>query len=411
MIKILFSFLLLIPPVLFAQNNNTNENIAKKIDSILLANYNLGIFNGSVLVAKEGEIIYKRAFGWSDFEKRDTLKITDPMRIASVTKTFTAVAILQLVEQGKINLHEDINTYIPEIERRGMTIHHLLSHTSGIAYINGGKHFIKITKEIRKNSDSEFGIRITNEDILAYFKNHQPEPRNKVGEKFFYSNVSYTILASLIEKVSGQKYADYLKQNIFSPLNMENTKLYLPEDLEINNTEKVKSYSIKKGKLKDGYLYYYYNNKGKLAFSNDTYGDKYILSTVEDLYKFNLALINNKLVTKKSFKLMTTPVSETKTKNYGYGIYNDNSISKNNHVHTGGIADFSALNYFEDNGNQIIFLTNVNSSSFFFLYHALVHLIHEEENKIKEIKRNKSEIEYEKLFEKQYKIKYEPLNL
>ena len=390
----------------------SNSDVAKRIDSLLLSRYNKGLFNGSLLIQKEGEVIYKRSLGWANIEKRDTLKLNYPMRIASITKTYTAVCILQLVDKGLINLHEDIHTYIPEIEKTGITIHHLLSHSSGISYINGGNHFRKMKKYQRERG----GNRWVNEDVLSYFKEFKPKQRAIPGEEHSYSNISFTILGSLIERLSGKKYSEYLSENIFKPCNMNNSFLYLPNDTN-DNPEKVLSYRLKKGKFKYIPVYYKYKKNGDLKYSDDFYGDKYICSTVEDMNHFNTALLNGKLISNELLEKMKTPVLLNNGKPshdlYGYGLsqieFNDSMY----YDHGGYIAAFEAINMFSDSGLQIVLLMNIETGEYFELYYALMSIL-QNKGELKMYGPNstvmtKNKEKFQPIFEKTHKINYKLL--
>ena len=359
---------------------HAQNEIAKRIDSLILSRYNKGLFNGSVLVQKDGEIIYKRSLGWANIELKDTLEIGDPMRIASITKTFTAVCVLKLVEEGKVNLHEDINTYLPEIEKSGITIHHLLSHTSGICYINGGPHFRKMMKYQRKRGDK----RWTNDDVLKYFEEYKPKVRKEVGEEHLYSNISFSILASLIERLSGKPYKEYLDENIFTPLRMNNSYLYLPNDYN-DNPEKVLSYRLKGSRLKYTPVYYEYKKNGELKYSDDIYGDKYIISNVEDMQKFNQALVDYKIISKPFVDSMIRPVLLNSGKphydNYGYGLYQTTSVDTLFYQHGGNIAAFEALNLFDFEGTQIVLLMNLDFGERYLIYNQILEIFNEKRNK------------------------------
>ena len=317
-----------------------------------------------------------------------------------------------MVDEGKVDLHEDINTYLPEIEKSGITIHHLLSHTSGICYINGGPHFRRMKKYQKARGDH----RWTNEDVLSYFKDAKPKTRNEPGEEHRYSNVSFTILASLIERISGLKYKDYLQKYIFEPSNMVNSSVYLPNDTD-TNPEKVVSYKLKSKELKEVSVYYRYKENGELKSSNDMYGDKYIISTVEDMNRFNKALLSGKIMRLALVEKMKTPVllniGRPSYDNYGYGIYQTQRTDSLSYQHGGNIAGFEAMNIFNDKGDQVILLMNLNFSERYYLYHQLLQFINgtKSENLFervdkKKMKRNKK---MKILFEKKYKINYAPL--
>lgn len=392
--------------------SQSNLSYSKRIDSLVLARYNKGQFNGSLLVQKEGEIIYKRSLGWADVENKDTLSIDDPMRIASITKTFTAVCILKLVQEGKVDLDEDINTYLPEIDKSGITIHHLLSHTSGICYINGGPHFRKMKKYQKERGDR----RWTNDDVLKYFQEFKPESRKEVGEEYRYSNISFSILASLIERLSGDNYGDYLKKNIFNPLTMKNSLLYLPKKNN-DSSEKVLSYRPNGKCYKHIPVYYKYKKSGELKFSDDIYGDKYIMSTVEDMSKFNDALLGGEIINKSLLKKMFTPVLLNSGKayhnNYGYGISQNDWSDSLYYQHGGYLAAFETINLFNTKGTQIVILSNIENGEYYALYESVLDIL-ESKVMLKNYK-NKNDLMTKKkekflpVFEGEYKINYHPL--
>jgi CubicO group peptidase (beta-lactamase class C family) len=387
--------------------------IAKRIDSLILARYNKSMFNGSILVQKDGELIYKRSLGWANIETRDTLKLSYPVRIASVTKTLTAVCILMLVDEGKVSLEHDVHDYLPEITKTGITIHHLLSHTSGIAAINGGGHFDKIGSYLEEREE----YRFTNADVLRYFKEYQPEPLAEPGAKYSYSNVSYTILASIVERISGMKYADYLEKNIFIPCKMESSFLYLP-NTKNNNPEKVFSYLRTE---EEGYkreeVYYKYDDQGELLYSNDIYGDKYICSTVEDMNLFNKALLDGQLLQLSTVEKMLTPVLLNNGKptadKQGYGIYQNTRTDRFFYEHSGAIGAYEVLNMFDLKGTQIILMLNIENGEFFRIASAVEDIL-ENKKEQKTYKGRKEKLPKAKsaflpVFNQKYKINYTPL--
>ena len=383
-----------------------NSIYIARIDSLVQAKYNLGQFNGSILVKKGDEIIYKRAMGWADFEAKDTLKLTTPTRLASVTKSITAVCVMQLVEQGKVDLHEDINTYLPEIEKTGITVYHLLSHTSGIAYINGGGgHFNKIMK-IAKDLGA---IRYSNKHVLMYFEKYKPKPRFAPGNKFKYSNIGYTILASLIERVSKVGYGEYLKQNIFDPLDMKNSFLFIPAIEEKDNIlPRAFSYVFGE-KLDKAYAYYQYDEHGKIVLSNTMYGDKAVYSTVEDMEKFNTGFLNGELLLDKYVKLICTPVKVNSGKvnsgNYGLGIFviRKSSNGLTEFSHTGGIAYFATINMIVKGTYQIILLQSSPQNPYELSYACYDALEGKKRSPTKQSKKGRKKVE---IFNKKYKIHY-----
>jgi len=161
-------------------------------------------------------VLYRKAFGMANLELSVPMGVENVFEIGSITKQFTAVSILMLMEQGKLNLEDEITKYIPDYPTHGkkITIHHLLNHTSGIKSYTSMKSFIA-TAAIDK----------TPEELIDVFKN---EPMDfDPGEKWLYNNSGYIILGHIIEEISGKSYEDFVTANIFNPLKMENSRMQL----------------------------------------------------------------------------------------------------------------------------------------------------------------------------------------
>ena len=163
-----------------------------KIDSVLNFYHEQGIFNGTVLVAEAGKVIYQKGFGYANMDTKETLEPKSVFRLASVSKQFTAMCIMMLEEQNKLNYDDDIQKYLPELKYEGVTIRHLLWHTSGIP------NYFKFMSE--HYSDDEWYV---NDDVLRIMAKHHPEKEFEPGEKYEYSNTGYLLLASIVERVSG----------------------------------------------------------------------------------------------------------------------------------------------------------------------------------------------------------------
>ena len=199
--------------------NAFTQNVQRDLDSYFLALSQNQEFNGNILFAENGGIIYQKSFGYADFKKK--IKNTDStlINVASISKNFTAIAVLQLKEKGKLRLDDTFIKYFPEFPYPEITIKHLLSHTSGLP-----DNEALLDSIISKNP----GKIITNVDIipaLILYKKAK-ELRFKTGEKKWgYSNIGYSLLALLIEKVSKQLFDVYLRKEIFIPAGMAHTYL------------------------------------------------------------------------------------------------------------------------------------------------------------------------------------------
>ena len=224
-----------------------------------------GRFNGSVLVAKNGVIVYERykGFKYPD-KKKDSLDLHTAFHLASASKTFTAMATLKLWQEGKLDIHDPISKYLTGFPADGTTIQMLLSHRSGLRnYV----HFMD-----RSNWDKHKFL--SNGDVLQYIIDHPKDVRGTPpGRHFEYSNTNYALLALIIEKVSGQSYGDYMTQNFFQPLQMQDSYVFRLADTATAMQS-----------------YYQTGRKFRMEFLDLVYGDKNIFSTVRDMYKWDQAL-------------------------------------------------------------------------------------------------------------------------
>ncbi len=264
-------------------------------------------FNGNVLVAQKGIIIFQKCYGYRNHEEKDSLNLDTKFQIASMSKTFTAVAILKLMEEGKLKLEDLVTDYFPELPFKKVTIANLLSHRSGIAnYVN-----VYSTKVIKSD------LYPTQSELMHWLQTFDKKFIGTPGKSFNYSNTNYVLLAAIIEKVSGISYSAFLHKNIFEPLQMNNTWVSTDID-ERAYTNRTTSYSATwKKKDKDNF--------------DDVVGDKGIYSTVTDLYKWYDGLVHYKILSQSTLDTAWVPRSKEKkgVKNYGYGFrmmcYNDSS--------------------------------------------------------------------------------------
>lgn len=280
--------------------NQKQEELNKKFKRL----NKIGIFNGTILYAENDEIIYQGAHGWSDFRKRDSLNTTSSFQLASVSKMFTAMAIMILQEDGKLNYDDTIGIYIPEFPYPQITIRQLLTHRSGLSrYMSLADKYWNINTPIN------------NEEVIGLFAEHKPNPYFKPDGGFHYCNSNYAILGSIVERISKLSFDKFVKGNIFDPLRMDDSFVY-----NLNNDSVVPS-SINVGV--PGYKYGgRYARKMGNYYLNGVMGDKGVYSSVEDLYKFSKALDNGTLVRKSTLDEAFSPGSPSYWKrkdNYGFG--------------------------------------------------------------------------------------------
>jgi CubicO group peptidase (beta-lactamase class C family) len=270
------------------------------------------------LVAEQGKIIYKKAFGMANIELNVPMKANMVFRLGSISKQFTAISILQLMEKGKLTLQDKITTHISDYPKDGnkITIEHLLTHTSGIVNITRMKNFGNIKRK-----------SLTTPEVIDFFKNEPLE--FEPGTRWSYSNSGYILLGYIVEKVSGLAYGQYLEENIFKPCQM--TASSLDDDSKI-----IKNRAS--GYAKNG------DQTVNAEFISMTipHGAGGIVSTVEDLYRWNRALITYKLVTKSTLEkaFERHKLSDGKDTDYGYGWFFLNIQGHPTVEHGGGIEGF-----------------------------------------------------------------------
>ena len=251
-------------------------------------------FNGAILVAKNGQIIFEDYHGFFDLKKKDTLTKHSAFHLASISKTFTAMAVLKLAEMGKLSLNDDLKKYFPAFPYDDVKISLLLSHRSGLP------NYIYFMDKLGWNRKEH----CSNEDMLSYLIKFKPPGTGRPDTHFSYCNTNYALLALVIERASGKSYADFLQQQFFTPLHMDDTYVYSIKDSATAMPS--------------------YDHRGRLeafTFLDCGIGDKNIYSTPEDLLKWDQALYTNKLFTKETLKEAFTPYSNEKPgiRNYGYG--------------------------------------------------------------------------------------------
>jgi len=323
----------------FAQQN------VKKIDGLMKQYYDYGQFNGSILVAEKGKILYEKGFGMANMEWAIPNQPDTKFRIGSVTKQFTAALVLQLVEEGKIKLDAKLSDYLTDYRKdtgEKVTIHQLLNHTSGIPSYTARPDFFP---EISRNP-----YRVA--DFIKKFASGDLE--FEPGSKFAYNNSGYSLLGAIIEKVTGKPYETVLTERILKPLGMTNTGY---DHYATLIQKRASGYQ----KTRDGFV-----NAPYLDMSIP-YAAGSIYSTVEDLYKWDQSLYEDKILSAASKKLMFTPGLG----NYGYGInITDQPIGKTDQKtkiigHGGGINGFnSLLTRAVDKGQTVIILDNVGLGNY-----------------------------------------------
>jgi len=271
------------PPLIEIYPESETEKVSHKLDSLLHRINKRHNFNGSILIAKNGKILYHNQVGYANFKKKEPLNKKSVFQLASVSKQFTAAAIMILFERDQIKLTDTVDYYFPEFPYKHVTIKNLLNHTAGLPkYFWVAEH--KWNKK-KAPTNSEMMTLLETSNVQRYFKS---------GRNFDYSNTGYFVLASIVEKISGIRFSDFVKKNIFDPLEMNDSFVYSFE----NDV-------LKKNQLNGYRLYRGWRHLTINSTVNDAIvGDKNVYATSEDLFKWVLGLNNEKIVSKESLKLM-----------------------------------------------------------------------------------------------------------
>ncbi len=300
-------------------------------------------FNGNVLISRYGMLIYERSFGMACFNQALPLNKETSFQLASITKTFTATAILQLQQKGLLDLDDKVQKHIPAFPYDNITIRHMLTHTSGL------QNYMWMLERYWRGSQLP-----DNEDVLQLFLRH-PRPLNFTpGERFNYSNTGFVFLALLIERISGQSYAQYIHQHIFEPLGMDQSFVF-----DLHNPPQVsnRAYGFRQWR------------GSQIRIPDDRLdgplGDKGIFSSVNDLFKWDQALHRSELlpphVWEKAFANAT--LNNDSLVRYGLGWRLQTFLDKKIVHHPGRWRGFrTTLKRFVNDHTTIIILSNNNQS-------------------------------------------------
>ena len=307
------------------------KNVRHKLDSLLKRINKRHDFHGAVLVAKNEKIVYSNQIGTADFKKKTLLNKESVFQLASVSKQFTAAAIMLLNERNQIKLTDTVNRYFPDFPYKAVTIKNLLNHTAGLPkYFWVAEHKWQQEKAPTNSEMMEF---LESTDVKRYFK---------PGRNFDYSNTGYFVLASIVEKISGTSFSSFLKKNIFEPLQMNHSYVYSFEND-----------SIRENQL-DGYRLYrgWRHVKVPSTVNDAIVGDKNVYTTVEDLFKWTKGLNSGNFLTKESLALMYSKGESVYGRKipYGFGFRIDTK-GENSIYHYGKWNGFSTglTTYLEDN--------------------------------------------------------------
>lgn len=294
------------------------ETMAQRIDAAVAPLYKADAPGATIIVVKDGKTVFRKAYGMADVANRIPLTPGTTMRIGSITKQFTSAAILLLADEGKLSLQDDITKHLPDFPAQGkkITIEHLLTHTSGIAsYTSKPGYMEHLAKDV------------TVKELIDSFKNDKLD--FEPGSNWRYNNSGYVLLGAIIEAASGMPYAKFVEQRIFVPLGMNNTAY---EGYERSPNPHAVGYQPGKGGFAPA---------GRLSMTQ-TYAAGALVSTVDDLAKWDAAVSSGRLLKPDTWQTAFTPYRQTngKTANYGYGWEIESLRGVQKLAHSGSVIGF-----------------------------------------------------------------------
>lgn len=332
---------LLVTVVAGSQFSLNAQDLSSRIDQKLEEKFTENGPGAVFLVVKKGDIIYKKAFGMANLELQVPMETNNVFEIGSMTKQFTAVSILMLMEEGKLQLNDEITKYIPDYPTQGnlITIHHLLNHTSGIKNFTSVKGLNAIA-----NND------MTPLEVIHFFKN---EPMDFTpGEQFKYNNSGYVILGHIIEKTSGMSYADFVERRIFKKLDMSSSH-YASHASVVPN--RASGYHKREAYINSRHISY------SIPFASGS-----LMSTVDDMLKWEEAIKNHVLLSKETTDkaFANYRLNNGELTNYGYGWHVETLNGTKSFEHGGSIFGYKSMGvYLPKEDIYVIGLSNCDCNS------------------------------------------------
>jgi CubicO group peptidase (beta-lactamase class C family) len=331
-----------------AAQGQSGGDVAAKVDAAVEAQRQAQKIPGvSLAVCRDGKVVKATGYGLGNVEWNGAVTPETIFQTGSVGKQFTAMAVMMLLEEGKIALDEKVSTYIPESPAiwKGVTIRNLLTHTSGISDYGGeqdlmGKGVINFRKDY------------TEQELVSAFATMKMD--FQPGEKWNYSNTGYVLLGIVIRRVTGEFYGDFLQQRIFRPLGMSSTRIISEADIVPLRSS---GYRLVHGELK---------NQEWVAPTLNTTADGALYTNVLDLAKWDAALREKKFVRVSSYQLMWSPVklNDGTTYRYGFGWDLEDKGGFKAVSHTGSWQGFTmAINRYDKDGLTVIVMANLDSDN------------------------------------------------
>ncbi len=335
-----------------------------KIDSIVRAAHEKKAFNGNVLIAKGGRIVFEKSMGFADFNHKIPLNESTQFQIASVSKQFTAFGIMVLKKRGKLNYDDKVKRFIPDFPYPDISLRHLMQHTSGLP---------DFWKDIRPHLDTTRANG--NAEMIAYLIEKKLPLRFETGEKWEYSDIGYDILASIIEIVSGQAFDQFMKKEVFRPAGMKDS-----EGLLVTDIRRIKAKNLARGYLEhsSGRLELAHEARNFVHYLGNFYGDGSVIATLRDLKRWDDALLKMmksdslhfgaayEAIRRKDGSILE--VQKGVSYGFGWGLRVDPKMGRV-YSHNGGHPGF-VTNYFRYPDRQVVLIVcrNVESQVAFSPY-------------------------------------------
>lgn len=273
----------------------------KRIDDYMQNLHLHAGFNGNVLVAIKGKIVYENAFGWANYPNQDKLTLNSQFELASISKTLTATAILQLMERGKLRLSDTVQRFFPNFPYHGVTIRMLLTHRSGLP------NYVYTIDDIFRKEHRDQKKGVTNQQMMDLLAQYKPARYNLPDKGYHYNNSNFMVLGSIVEKAAQMPYAQYMMQNVFLPAGMYHTNVYSKASYDKIPTKVL-------GHDRNSWRYSVAQN-----YLDGPVGDKGIYSTVGDLFMFDRALRAGRLIKQSTQDSAYTNRVPLKNGHFGYG--------------------------------------------------------------------------------------------
>ncbi len=311
----------IIRPFLISAQPNFPETTAPQLDSTLTWLHQRGLFNGVVLIVENGKTIYSKALSSTNLNAQEPLKTTSSFNLASVSKQFVAMQVMQLHDQGKLEFDDKVQKHLPDFPYPDITIRQLLTHTSGLP------EYFDLVQKYTTTLDT-----LTNDGILELLSIHRPTLEFAPGARWEYCNTGYLMLALVIEKVAGMPIEVFFKQQIIEPLGLRDTYMY----------------SLKMKQSPRNRVYGFARENGRKVLNDlirvdGVIGDGNVYASAADLLVWDQALLSQKLAKAATWQEATTPVrlNDGSTYNYGFGL----SIGDGGKIlsHTGSWVGFYTL--------------------------------------------------------------------